>query len=100
MSDDTKHEHLCTRAQGLALVRRSERERARWCLSVRLDAMIEGKTDSCFPDALAHYVELSRAQATTLISNLMGDTLEARGGRIRIYRTQGDHLPPVYWIGQ
>lgn len=102
---DQTQDFLVTRAEALKLVLKSRRERAQWALSVRLDARIEGKPDSYFQDALAHWINLTRRQASQLIKNLMGDTLEGRGARIRIQRRTpapcGSYQgPSTYWITQ
>lgn len=90
-----------TKSEGLALVSRSERERAHWCLSVRLDARVADKPDSIYPDGLASYLNISRAQASALIGSLLSDTLEAKGARIRIRKTQyREDYKVVYWIAQ
>lgn len=98
-SEDVVEEFICTREQAFALVRKSDREKARWCLSVRLDAMVEGKPDSLFSDAICTYMNVSRKEATRIVSTAMTDTLEARGARIRVVKRTGTY-GTTYWITQ
>jgi hypothetical protein len=96
-----KQEFDVTKSEGLALVSRSERERAHWCLSVRLDARVMDKPDCIYQDGLASYLNISRAQASSLIENLLPDTLEAKGARIHIRKVQHrKDSRAVYWITQ
>jgi hypothetical protein len=96
----TEETFLCTRAEALALVPRSARERAGWALSVRLDSQIADKPASHFQDGCASWLELSRKQATALLKDLLTDTMEARGARIKVRRTKTDDYPAKYWITQ
>lgn len=97
----TEQTFICTRAEALALVRKSRREGAAWSLSVRLDARIIDKPDSYFSDACTGWLPLSRKQASTLIKDLLSDVLEQqRGARIRIWRTQTQGYSATYWITQ
>lgn len=93
-----------TKAEALALVARSERsgrDRADWCLSVRLDARVEGQPDKIFPDGLCTWLNISRAQARRLLNDMLTSGLEAKGARIRIRKSQfQDGSPITYWICQ
>lgn len=96
-----EQEFYVTKSEGQALVSKSERERAHWCLSVRLDATVADRPDRIYQDGLTSYLNLSRAQASFLITGLLSDTLEAKGARIRICKTQyQEGSKVVYWITQ
>lgn len=99
---DVEEEFVCTREQALALVRKSDREQARWCLSVRLDARIQDKPDRVYPDGLGTWVQVSRAEAKRLITDMLSETLEGRGGRIHIRKRtpQYEKSKATYWITQ
>lgn len=103
MDDGIKEEMLLTTEEAVRLVKRSERERAKFCLSVRCDAHVVDKEDHVFPNGCHHYLSLSRADALDLVSNLLSKTLEDRGGRIRIrkqvYTIVGEETRTTYWIG-
>lgn len=90
-----------TKAEALKLVPLSERQRADWCLSVRLDARIKDRPDVVYQDGLCTWLNLSRAQAKELIADMLSDGLEAKGARIRIRKSQfraGSKI--TYWICQ
>lgn len=103
MAVDTSKELLLTTAEAVALVKRSERTRARFNLHVRLDAAVEGKPDHVFESGLHSYLRLSRADALHLVKGLLSEALEAKGGRIRIvehrYENGINGPETVYWIG-
>lgn len=93
-----------TTAEAVALVKRAERERARICLHVRFDALVVDKPEHVYPDACAHFVELSRKDALELVSNALSATMEAKGARIPMSRSvrpghEGDRPSVIYWIG-
>jgi hypothetical protein len=97
---------LCTREEAAKLVRLSERQRARWYLSVRLDTPLLEKdgtpTEHVFRDCLATYLEVSRKEALRIVGELSA-IAEEKGARIRVTETlsgfPGD-LRTQYWIGQ
>ncbi len=93
--------HIVTREEAHLLVAKSIKERAKWCLSVRLDARVEGKPNREYRDGLSSYIGLSRQQASRLITNLISDSLEASGGRITIRKLQyAENSKITYWITQ
>ena len=99
---DVTTEHLCTTAEAVRLVKRSERVGARWCLSVRLDAAIVGKPEHVFQDALSSYLNLSRSEALRLVRSLLHEAVEGKGGRIKVRECLtgfAGQLRTTYWIG-
>jgi hypothetical protein len=104
MAVDKETIHLLTTEEAIKLVKRAERLRAKFCLHVRVDAPVVDKENHVFPDGCHHALDLSRKDALDLVSNMLGKTLEDRGGRIRIRETEwtliGEKTPRItYWIG-
>ena len=73
---------------------------SKFALHFRADAKINGAPGMIFPEGLHSYINLSRRHAVELVSRLLSETLEAKGGRIRIVQRSayGDNYS-VYWIG-
>lgn len=96
--------HILTAAEAISFVKKVDHTNSgKFCLSVRLDAAVQGDPDKVFPDGLFHYLPLSRAQALELVSNMLRPTLEERGARITIREVHhrgivGYDNRPTYWI--
>lgn len=95
--------HLLTTEEAVKLVKRSERFRAKFCLHVRIDALLATDAKRVFSDGCSSYLDISRADALHLASTLLCAALEARGGRIRIcervYKREDSPACTTYWIG-
>lgn len=71
--------------------------RIKFALHVRVDAATDDK-DFIFPDGCSTYLSLSRPQALGLVSRMLSETLENKGGRIKITQiVLGSST--TYWIG-
>lgn len=64
---------------------------------------MEDKPGVIFPEGLSSYLRLSRSDALHLVKGMLSETLEARGGRIRVTEhvyPKGLNGPEImYWIG-
>jgi hypothetical protein len=101
MNTDKETELLLTTEEAIALVKRSERERATWALHVRGDAAIVDQPEKVYRGGLSHYLNLSRGDALKLATNMLHKGVEEKGGRIRVVRREytGVAHGVTYWIG-
>ncbi|QRE00454.1 hypothetical protein [Burkholderia phage BCSR52] len=76
-----------------------------FCLSVRLDAAIADKPGHVYPDAIATYLSLSRAQALHIAASGLRDSMEEKNARFTMYSAsrfdyRRDRKSWTLWIGQ
>lgn len=101
MSKEQREEMLLTRDEAVKLVKKvTQHSCGTFCLHVRLDAPVIGETGVYFPDGCATYLRLSRAQALSVVKDMLSPTLEGRGARIKVTKsTYPGSDKPTYWIG-
>lgn len=109
---NTKNEQIynATREEAQKIIK-AAKAGATFNVSIRMDLPIEGQEGHCFRDGGASYLPLSKKEALRLIHDLVSDTLEERGARLRIrtyeredrrYRggePNGTRTVTSYWIG-
>lgn len=82
-------ELLLTKAEAIALVKRSAREKgSRWLLMIPLDARVLNEPDKIFSQGCYTSLLLSRASAEEVFKNMHLEVLEERGARIRVRETK------------
>lgn len=87
--------HLLTTKQAIRIVKKAQR--VKFLLNIRLNANTDKGT--YFEDQCASYVEISKKDALRIVSNMLSEIIEERGGRITILETTS--LGCIqYWIGQ
>jgi len=87
-----------TTTEAVALVKRSERERAEWALLVGFSAYLPNNPEQHYPYGCTTYLSLSRADALHIVQRCLSPTLEEKGARIKVVRrVSGERV--TYWLG-
>nr|DAP64262.1 MAG TPA: hypothetical protein [Caudoviricetes sp.] len=95
---------LLTAEEAQALIKRAPAG-TEFCLSVRLDAAISDKPGHVYPDAIATYLSMSRAQSLHIAESGLRDSMEEKNARFTMYSaSRFDYLRNrttwTLWIGQ